>query len=118
MTAPTKSSGGTPGLCKLCLQVRRLQNSHIIPEFQYRPLYDEKHRFTTLSSDPETPERFIQKGIREQLLCFDCEQKLSAWENYAAKVYFGDDSKLVKKVPEGMLLGGVQYREFRLFCFR
>jgi len=34
--------------CRLCLQERPLRDSHIIPEFLYRPLVDEKHRAAAL----------------------------------------------------------------------
>jgi hypothetical protein len=78
------------GRCALCQQDRELCASHIIPEFFYKPVYDEKHRFYTFSTDPadevEGPE---QKGLREHLLCKDCEGKLSAWEGYARKVIYG-----------------------------
>ena len=35
--------------CKLCLKENKLSRSHIIPEFFYKPLYDEKHRINVLS---------------------------------------------------------------------
>ncbi len=35
----------------------------------YRPLYDKKHRFYSVSSFPSKPNRFHQKGLREKLLC-------------------------------------------------
>ncbi|HTZ21347.1 MAG TPA: hypothetical protein VMC06_10735, partial [Opitutaceae bacterium] len=103
------------GICKLCLETQPLLNSHIIPEFQYRPLYDNLHRFTTISSDPKTTSKFVQKGIRERLLCANCEQKLSVWERYSAGVIFSNNAQLVQRVPEGYILGGVKYPEFRLF---
>jgi len=31
-------------VCRLCQKEKPLVQSHVIPEFLYRPLYDEKHR--------------------------------------------------------------------------
>jgi hypothetical protein len=109
MSEPGISAGDSLGVCKLCLERRPLLNSHIIPEFQYRPLYDDLHRFTTISSDPERTTKFAQKGIRERLLCGECEQRLSVWEGYSAGVIFGNHAQLVKRVPEGYILGGIKY---------
>ena len=60
--------------CRLCLKEKPIQNSHIIPEFLYKPLYDNLHRFKSLSTLPEIKIEYKQKGIREKLLCRDCEQ--------------------------------------------
>ena len=56
-------------ICRLCLVESELQDSHIISEFQYKPLYDEKHRFFVISSDPRKNDFYEQKGFREKLLC-------------------------------------------------
>jgi len=37
--------------CKLCNNEVPLRNSHIIPEFLYASLYDDKHRFYEISVD-------------------------------------------------------------------
>ncbi len=52
--------------CALCLE-RPLRDSHVIPEFLYKSIYDEKHRFYALAVG-EYP-GYEQKGIRESLLC-------------------------------------------------
>ncbi len=56
--------------CALCLEERKLKNSHIIPEFVYKALgvYDEKHRFGGFSTDPDDKVTTHQKGFREYLL--------------------------------------------------
>jgi hypothetical protein len=54
--------------------------SHIIPEFAYKPVYDKQHRFIDFSEDPKTGVKFAQKGIRENLLCHNCEELLSKYE--------------------------------------
>jgi hypothetical protein len=76
--------------CKLCLKKDKLRNSHVISEFLYTPLYDEKiHRFNVLSTIPEISKKFEQKGIREKLLCDSCEQLISPSENYVRRGIYG-----------------------------
>lgn len=76
----------TTGYCRLCLRLSELRNSHIIPEFVYKPLYDSRHRFFRLSTEPQQKTTFVQKGLRERLLCEGCEQHLSAYERYASRI--------------------------------
>lgn len=76
-------------VCALCHEPGELRRSHIIPEFFYKPVYDETHRFLQSSTDPADRVLTRQKGLREYLLCQRCETKLSGWETYASKVIKG-----------------------------
>jgi hypothetical protein len=100
--------------CALCLQPKPLCRSHIVPEFMHVGMYDDKHRFFGLSSTPERPVRFFQKGLREQLLCDDCEQQFSYYEHYASRVFYGKEVQ-VQPVEIGMLLSGLDYPRLKLF---
>lgn len=72
--------------CRLCLgEVPKLIKSHIIPECFYDEIYDEKHRFAPISGTNYQQLEIEQKGIREELLCGKCEQKLGGWENNTKK---------------------------------
>jgi hypothetical protein len=64
----------TSGVCKLCREPRKLCDSHIIPEFMYKPLYD-KHRmiFVSQENGHSKREKPLQLGLREKLLCSECE---------------------------------------------
>src|SRR4051794_32678372 len=73
-------------ICRLCGSNDELRDSHIIPEFMYQPLYDDKHRAFSVSIDGTAKESVIQKGLREKLLCQVCETRLSKLEHYAAPV--------------------------------
>lgn len=64
------------GICKLCGVDAELCESHIIPEFLYKPLYNEKHFVNKLHVNRRVPGK-LQKGYREPLLCADCEQLLN-----------------------------------------
>lgn len=99
--------------CRLCLNERELRNSHIIPEFFYQPLYDKKHRILVLSTKKKRPRPMEQKGVRECLLCADCETKLSGWETYAAKVLA--NITIPNQDAEPFTVSGIDYRKFKLF---
>lgn len=101
--------------CKLCKKNQKLMNSHIIPEFIYKPLYDKKHRFYVFSTYEKKDRPMEQKGIREKLLCNICEQRLSTYENYAKKVL--SDEVEIKMIKEGggVVVSGIRYKDFKLF---
>jgi hypothetical protein len=102
-------------VCRLCLEDRPLCDSHIWSEFTYKHFYDEKHRFVAFSNDPEHRTWFPRKGLREPLLCSDCEEKLSKHESYLAKLLRG-----VRKCDwahaKRICFQGLDYRQVRL-CF-
>ena len=100
--------------CKLCLEERTLINSHIIPEFLYRPGYDEIHRIRVLSKVKDSYDQ-IQKGYREKLLCASCETKICSYEDYFAKLWYVQKS--LPEVSDGtsFQLSGLDYTLFKLF---
>lgn len=75
-------------VCRLCKKPAQLCHSHILPEFLYRPLYDDKHRFSVLTKNVEGYQ-YLQRGLTERMLCAKCERQLSAHERYAADVMNG-----------------------------
>ncbi len=102
--------------CKLCQKERELKKSHIIPEFIYSSLYDEKHRFHEISDDVKKKNKMPQKGIREKLLCSECEQHLSRYERYASLVLNGGFSLTVRNEGRLVHLGNIDYQKFKLFA--
>ena len=93
-----------------------MKNSHIIPEFIYSSLYDEKHRFHEISDDVKKKNKMPQKGIREKLLCSECEQHLSKYERYASLVLNGGFSLTVRNKGRLVHLGNIDYKKFKLFA--
>jgi len=65
------------GNCSLCLKNKTLQESHIIPRFVFKLF-----KRTTGSSlrGHNTPNKRVQDGIKEHLLCWDCEQSFNSFE--------------------------------------
>lgn len=106
---------GQIGTCRLCRKRTTLCESHIIPEFLYKPLYDSKHRFFRVSTGEKPKRPFEQKGVRERLLCADCEGQFSAYERYARGVlYGGEPIDITTNDPRGFE-ARVDYRRFKLF---
>jgi hypothetical protein len=102
--------------CALCLQDKLLRNSHIYPEWIYKPLYDEKRRLEILSIVPDGRNELKQKGMRQQLLCDDCEQKISVWEGYARAIFVAPDRPIEYEREGAMLqVRGLDYAKLKLF---
>ncbi len=100
--------------CRLCQENKPLRKSHIFPEWLYKPLYDDNHRFFVLSTDAKKKRGMRPKGIYERLLCNECEQRLSKWEGYARGVF--NDLRL-KTVEDNraVVFSGLKYTPFKLF---
>jgi len=104
--------------CKLCLKEKELKDSHIISEFLYKPIYDDKHRmmFLDLSKGINNKNKVIlKKGVREKLLCGECEEKLSKWETYASKIIFHNVPKSPNDLNNIAVWSGIDYKTFKLF---
>lgn len=102
-------------LCALCRTNSDLKNSHIIPEFFFKPLYDSIHRFHVLPSDPAKREKHEQKGFREFLLCGTCEIKLGRWEDYAKRAFVDAEGVQITTVKNRIIFRDLDYRRFKLF---
>ena len=105
------------GKCRLCAQEANLCNSHIIPEFFYKQmkLYDDKHRFNILSTEPVNHPPSAQKGIREKLLCEKCEGRFSKWEGHARGVLYGGECIEITTNDAKGFECTVDYAKFKVF---
>lgn len=102
-------------ICKLCQKAAKLRDSHVIPEFCYSPIYDEKHRFNVVGNVRSTRQRNLQRGLREYLLCGPCEQKIGNWETYVSHIFNGIVKVSGSRSGETISLGGLQYAPLKLF---
>lgn len=100
-------------ICKLCKTPQKLCRSHIIPEFFYNEIYDDKGRFFPRRAGKIG--RQEQKGIREFLLCDGCEGHLSRFEKYGREVIFGGEEISGRRVPRAVLLSELDYKKFKVF---
>ncbi|MGA3008550.1 MAG: hypothetical protein ABSE59_11735 [Opitutaceae bacterium] len=81
----------------------------------HQDMYDSKHRFFGLSSTPSVKEVIFQKGMRENLLCHECEQKFGRYEKYASKVFFGGESIGLRQEGNILFFAGLKYAPLKLF---
>lgn len=101
--------------CKLCHKKKKLRNSHIIPEYFYKYTYSSSHKVSVVSTGKISREFLnLQKGLREKLLCQDCEQLFSPWEKYVCETLFmtpqkGQSNNHLIKIE------GLDYKKFKLF---
>lgn len=72
--------------CRLCLQSKELQESHIIPRFVYSWLRETSA--TGHMRITHTPNLRVQDGVKRKLLCWDCEQLFGGWEKQFADSIF------------------------------
>jgi len=77
-------------------------------------VYDEKHRLKVVPLSSEERERFEQKGIREYLLCEDCEMQISKYEDHVKRVFYGGTGISIKR-GNPIIIGGIDYSKFKLF---
>lgn len=111
------------GVCELCKKEAVLLNSHVLSEFLYRPTYHhydakdpKKKKMLNVPSDPKQKLDWPQKGIRERLLCADCEQHLNhVGERYASGILKQMDALSVPPGHRSATITGVEYAPFKLF---
>lgn len=101
-------------ICKLCNEDKELSQSHIIPEFFYLPLYDEKHRIQRKSFNLQVDVKRVyeQKGLREKLFCSDCEKIINEYETYACYLW---KNKFLNISKEFNYLSDIDYHKFKMF---
>lgn len=103
--------------CRLCLEDRKLSESHIVPEFLYANLYNNNHKMLGITGTGKKGFRKEQKGLREKLLCADCESFINLNFEIPFKVSWVDNSQLpeIWKNKEEIINVKVDYSDFKLF---
>lgn len=102
-------------VCRLCSTNERLCESHIVSEFFFKQLYDETHRYFAMSNSRGERIHLLQKGLREELLCPDCESRISSYESHACAVLYGGAEITVEKLGNTLRIAEIDYRKFKLF---
>lgn len=91
-------------ICQLCLQEKKLlKNSHIIPNFLYKGLFDQKHKIVSVNLHDYSEKKFHQTGLKDSnILCAECDNGIiSMYERYASNTIFGDYKKCDIEVFNG-----------------
>lgn len=101
--------------CRLCHMKSKLCKSHIIPEFFFRPMYDEKGIVYKISANPGDRTQFRQNGPKEKLLCVNCEQHINRFEEYAHSVFYKNMVYQDTGTPNEIMLTQLDYNKLKLF---
>ena len=111
--------------CVLCHKNKKLlKKSHVIPDFMYKELFDEKHRLyeALLSPDYQLKSKTRQTGgYDKNILCGNCDNKIfGRLERYASLVLFGGIELSIKAISGEskstyVHVKGIDYRKFKLF---
>jgi hypothetical protein len=101
------------GTCAFCEVIGDLKRSHIIPEFFYG--YDDLHRLLVVKGDAKKP-KLEQKGWREHLLCWNCEQLFNDRFEKPMKRMWLDSSALPERLTSDRVeVSWLEYSAFKLF---
>ncbi len=103
--------------CALCQKPAKLCQSHIIPEFCYTATYDEKGRASAVNPADPSDQRFVQKGVRSELLCEACERLINDRYEKPFKAYWYDGDALapLRAGQQFAYLDNIAYGPFKLF---
>ncbi|EKE13342.1 MAG: hypothetical protein ACD_13C00029G0002 [uncultured bacterium] len=106
-------------ICKLCQLEKPLQDSHIVPEFIYKwgGLYNEaKHVMMGINGAGCRGWKPLQKGVREHLLCQECERLLNEWYEKPFQRGWFEERPLPRTMGIGDIFDGAwDYASFKLF---
>lgn len=102
--------------CRLCKRESALRNSHIVPEFLYGDLYNDKNQMMGVNGQGNRGWRVVQKGLRETLLCETCEQHFNEYFEKPFRTLWIERRLLPDPWDTaGVRLVQVEYAPFKLF---
>src|SRR5229473_2688230 len=114
--------------CKLCLEEKTLlKQSHIIPDFMYQELFDEKHQFyRSKTPNPDNYSKLPTGEYDQNILCTECDNvRIGQLEDYARKVLYGGKVAVPESLtfmnqvnPHGMkytYCQNINHKKFKLF---
>jgi hypothetical protein len=103
-------------ICKLCLLDKSLCQSHIIPEFLYAPLYNDDGRMMGITGVGGKGWKPVQKGLRDDLLCRECEALLNERYEIPFQQQWSNRYPLPQRADEGDVFHAqFDYATFKLF---
>lgn len=86
MSKKKREKQSNVGICALCKNESNLEGSHIIPKFVFKHLKNDT--FTKRLKKAGEPNRPLQDGPKERLLCGKCEDLFSVYEtSFSTKIF-------------------------------
>jgi hypothetical protein len=74
-------------LCRFCEQDKKLIEAHIIAQCLHEPLQHPSGPMMLVSKEHDSHPKRVRTGQYDrEILCADCDNKFSPWENYTAKL--------------------------------
>lgn len=99
-------------VCRLCGQVKPLENSHIIPRSFYKRIKRGVGQLLIVEEGKEP--KLSNSDPKEKLLCFDCEQYLSInYESYGTSIMRRSDNVIHSQ--ECIFINNFRYKKFYIF---
>lgn len=103
-------------VCRLCGRLQLLCESHVIPKFCYKYVRDQNKIIQLESIGAEDVVFHEQNGgIKESLLCRDCEQQFSRYEDHAARLFSEPTVPIGRESLRTRLHPGIEYERMKLF---
>lgn len=104
------------GICKLCLKLRQLCNSHALPNSIFKYILRKNNgKAVILTDDETTPIEFSSDTWGAELLCVECEKKLNEkYDAYGIAVFRGHAGKTNVEIG-GICFSQIDRRRLRMF---
>lgn len=84
-----------------------------MPEFTHKAVYDGNHR-TRLFTHRSDDNRLLQKGLRDRLLCDECEQRFSVYERYFSQLWYHSNRLPERFDSDYLNISDVDYPKLKL----
>jgi hypothetical protein len=107
--------GNSRQLASARFATAELRQSHIIPEHVYQHVYDDLSRFSVLPFSTGGRPQIKQHGLKERLLCHDCEQLTGLYDSYAKTFLQWRGISSERVTSELLRLRGIDYAKLKLF---
>ncbi|TGM05388.1 hypothetical protein [Leptospira jelokensis] len=105
------------GQCRLCLEEKPLCESHTIPEFWFQALYQNR-KFIQPKMDQKHGIQIYQKGIKEPMLCTECEGFLNSTYEQPIHKFWKENIKISDlngSEKSHFVLQNLNYTKFKLY---
>jgi hypothetical protein len=105
------------GLCRLCLEQKKLIDAHIIPKGFFERIQSDEP--TILVNEFDYPRRSRQGNYDQGILCGPCDNFIGRWDQYAQEVLTMDMAGFItvveRGIGEGAELPDYNYALLKLF---